>query len=40
MTDLKTVRLNLPARTEDLRHLEIGSVAYLNGRLFTAREGV
>src|SRR6516165_2101920 len=40
MTDLKTVRLTLPARTDDLRHLEIGSVAYLNGRLFTAREGV
>ena len=40
MADLKTVRLNLPARTEDLRGLEIGSVAYLSGRLFTAREGV
>jgi L(+)-tartrate dehydratase beta subunit len=40
MTDLKTVHLNLPACTEDLRHLEISSVAYLNGRLFTAREGV
>ncbi len=37
---LKTVRLNLPARTADLRALEIGSVAYLTGRLFTAREGV
>ena len=40
MAALKTVHLNLPARTEDLRGLEIGSVAYLNGRLFTAREGV
>ena len=40
MAALKTVNLNLPARTEDLRGLEIGSVAYLNGRLFTAREGV
>ena len=40
MTDLKTVRLNLPASTDDLRQLEIGSVAYLGGRLFTAREGV
>jgi L(+)-tartrate dehydratase beta subunit len=40
MSELKTVHLNLPARTEDLRRLEIGSVAYLTGRLFTAREGV
>jgi L(+)-tartrate dehydratase beta subunit len=40
MADLKTVHLDLPARTEDLRKLEIGSVAYLNGRVFTAREGV
>ena len=40
MSDLKTVHLNLPARTDELRRLEIGSVAYLTGRLFTAREGV
>ena len=40
MPDLKTIHLNLPARTEDLRGLEIGSVAYLSGRLFTGREGV
>ena len=40
MPDLKTVHLSLPARTEDLRGLEIGSVAYLTGRLFTGREGV
>jgi L(+)-tartrate dehydratase beta subunit len=37
---LKTVRIKLPARKADLRALEIGSVAYLSGRLFTAREGV
>lgn len=37
---LKTVRLNLPATEADLRALEIGSVAYLTGRVFTAREGV
>jgi L(+)-tartrate dehydratase alpha subunit len=37
---LKTVRIKLPASTADLRALEIGSVAYLAGRLFTAREGV
>ena len=40
MADLKTVHIELPARTEDLRALEIGSVAYLTGRVFTAREGV
>jgi L(+)-tartrate dehydratase beta subunit len=37
---LKTIQLKLPADTADLRALEIGSVAYLTGRLFTAREGV
>jgi len=40
MAALKTVQLKLPASTADLRGLEIGSVAYLSGRLFTAREGV
>ena len=40
MPDLKTLHLRLPASTADLRGLEIGSVAYLNGRLFTAREGL
>src|SRR5437667_10293746 len=40
MSDLKTVHLDLPARTDDLRKLEIGSVAYITGRVFTAREGV
>src|SRR5499425_2514958 len=40
MSELKTVYLNLPARTDDLCRLEIGSVAYLTGRVFTAREGV
>jgi L(+)-tartrate dehydratase beta subunit len=40
MAPLKTIHLDLPARSEDLRHLEIGSVAYLSGRIFTAREGV
>jgi L(+)-tartrate dehydratase beta subunit len=39
-TSLKTVHLKLPASTEDLRKLEIGSVAYLSGRVFTARESV
>src|SRR5215472_5554637 len=40
MGALKTVHLKLPASTADLRGLAIGSVAYLSGRLFTAREGV
>ena len=40
MAGLKTVQLKLPASTEDLQQLEIGSVAYLTGRLFTAREGI
>ncbi len=40
MPDLKQIQIDLPASTETLRQLEIGSVAYLTGRLFTAREGV
>ncbi|GLS45369.1 fumarate hydratase C-terminal domain-containing protein [Methylobacterium brachythecii] len=37
---IKTVELTLPASVEALRKLEIGTVVYLTGRLFTAREGV
>src|SRR5882724_5289017 len=37
---LETVHLTLPAATDDLRKLQIGTVAYLSGRIFTAREGV
>lgn len=40
MAALETVHIDLPARTDDLRKLEIGMVAYLSGRIFTAREGV
>ena len=40
MSKLKTVELKLPATTKDLRKLEIGTVVYLTGRLFTSREGV
>ena len=40
MASFKTINLDLPARNEDLGNLEIGSVAYLSGRIFTAREGV
>lgn len=39
MSGLKTVELELPASTADLAKLEIGTVVYLKGRLFTAREG-
>jgi len=37
---LKTINLELPCTTSDLAGLEIGTVAYLTGRVFTAREGV
>jgi L(+)-tartrate dehydratase beta subunit len=37
---IKTTQLQLPAKTSDLAKLEIGTVVYLTGRLFTAREGV
>lgn len=36
---LKTVTLALPASAGDLRRLELGTVVYLSGRVFTAREG-
>ncbi len=39
MAQLETIDLALPADTEDLRKLRIGIVAYLSGRIFTAREG-
>jgi L(+)-tartrate dehydratase beta subunit len=40
MASLKTVELALPAATADLARLELGTVVYLSGRVFTAREGV
>jgi L(+)-tartrate dehydratase beta subunit len=40
MAQPKTIHLELPAGTDDFRNLEIGTVAYLSGRIFTAREGV
>ena len=39
-TSLRTVHLDLPASREQLAALEIGTVVYLTGRVFTAREGV
>jgi L(+)-tartrate dehydratase beta subunit len=38
-TALQTVKLQLPASTQDLGQLEIGTVVYLTGRIFTGREG-
>ncbi|HRD78741.1 MAG TPA: fumarate hydratase C-terminal domain-containing protein [Hyphomicrobiaceae bacterium] len=39
-SSIKTVELRLPASREELAKLEIGTVVYLTGRVFTAREGV
>ena len=38
--DLKQVRLKIPATHEDLAALELGSVVFLDGVVYTAREGV
>lgn len=40
MVQLKTIEIDLPASTALLKQLEIGTVVYLTGRVFTAREGV
>ncbi len=37
---IKTVRIKTPVRAEDLAGLELGTVVYLDGRVFTGREGV
>ena len=37
---LKQVNLDIPASAEDIAALEIGSVVYLNGLIYTGREGV
>ena len=37
---LKEVRLKTPVRTEDLGRLEPGNVVYLDGLIYTGREGV
>ncbi|WP_338329163.1 fumarate hydratase C-terminal domain-containing protein [Achromobacter denitrificans] len=38
--EIKVFHLDLPARTEDIAKLELGSAVYLNGLVYTAREGV
>jgi L(+)-tartrate dehydratase beta subunit len=40
VTAVREVELALPAATGALRGLELGTVVYLTGRVFTAREGV
>ena len=37
---LKKVQLNTPVQVEDLSRLEIGNVVYLDGVLYTGREGL
>ena len=37
---LKKLRLNTPVQVEDLSRLEIGNVVYLDGVLYTGREGL
>lgn len=37
---LKKVRLETPVQVEDLRDLEVGTVVYLDGVLYTGREGL
>jgi len=39
-SNLKQVSLNLPASPEDIAALEIGTIVYLTGVVYTAREGV
>lgn len=38
--NLKKISLNVPVTVEDLKQVEIGDVVYLNGVVYTAREGV
>lgn len=40
MAELKEVNLQLPATAEDIAALEVGSIVYLSGVVYTAREGV
>ncbi|MDA0997559.1 MAG: fumarate hydratase C-terminal domain-containing protein [Proteobacteria bacterium] len=37
---LKKINLNVPVTLDDLKAIEIGNVVYLNGVVYTAREGV
>ena len=37
---MKTVRLKMPVSPEDLQGLEVGTIVYLDGVLYTGREGL
>lgn len=38
--EMKVFHLNVPASKEDIAKLELGAAVYLNGMIYTAREGV
>ena len=38
--DFKVVHLKVPVRHEDIQNLEIGTIVYLDGVVYTGREGV
>ena len=38
--DMKEVRLSCPVKSEDIERLKLGDVAYLDGVIFTGREGL
>ncbi|AGW93500.1 MULTISPECIES: fumarate hydratase C-terminal domain-containing protein [Cupriavidus] len=38
--ELKVFHVNLPATTDDIARLELGSAVYLTGLIYTAREGI
>ena len=40
MSLLQSVRLKVPASIDDIAKLEIGSIVYLDGMIYTGREGV
>jgi L(+)-tartrate dehydratase beta subunit len=40
MSQLQSVRLKVPASIDDIAKLEIGSIVYLDGMIYTGREGV
>ncbi len=39
-SDFKSVRLKLPVTTEDIANIKIGTIVYLDGVIYTGREGV
>ena len=40
MSELKTARLKIPAGADDIAKLEIGTIVFLDGFIYTGREGV